>query len=84
MIKVLFDVTLYEFKALSYNRSNFVCFFNNRPSTKSTLFKLEDFAQAKIEKFGAVFLKIITSFCTENDLKMDDFPQIDIEKVSWV
>lgn len=53
-----------------------------RPSSKPNLFKLEDFAQAKIEKFGAVFLKIITSFCTENDLKMDDFPQIDIEKTT--
>lgn len=45
-----------------------------RPSTRDGLLKLEDFPEAKVEKFGAPFLDIIVSFCKESELKMDNFP----------
>ncbi|KAL5007810.1 hypothetical protein ScPMuIL_016616 [Solemya velum] len=51
-----------------------------RPSTKDSLLKLEDFPQAKVEKFGNTFLEIITDFCNKTDFKMDEFPQILIRK----
>lgn len=51
-----------------------------RPSTKSALLKLEDFPEAKVERFGAPLLEIIVPFCKDNDLKMDNFPEIGIGK----
>ncbi|XP_033762110.1 Werner syndrome ATP-dependent helicase-like [Pecten maximus] len=56
---------------------------NIRPSTKDTMVKLEDFPQAKVQKFGDMFITIITSFCRmHSGCKMDNFPDIDIQKVS--
>ncbi|XP_052255826.1 bifunctional 3'-5' exonuclease/ATP-dependent helicase WRN-like isoform X2 [Dreissena polymorpha] len=51
-----------------------------RPSTKSGLLRLEDFPEAKVERFGEGLLEVICPFCGENDLAMDNFPQIDIDK----
>ncbi|XP_069111387.1 bifunctional 3'-5' exonuclease/ATP-dependent helicase WRN-like isoform X1 [Argopecten irradians] len=56
---------------------------NIRPSTKDTMSKLEDFPQAKIQKFGDMFIVIITSFCSKHsECKMDNFPEINIKKDS--
>lgn len=52
-----------------------------RPSSKESLLKLEDFPQAKVEKFGPTFIKILKDYCQEKDVKMDDFPEIKLTKV---
>lgn len=52
-----------------------------RPSSKDSLLKLEDFPQAKVEKFGPTFIKILKDYCQEKDIKMDDFPDIKLTKV---
>ncbi|XP_052091663.1 bifunctional 3'-5' exonuclease/ATP-dependent helicase WRN-like isoform X2 [Mytilus californianus] len=49
-----------------------------RPSTKQNMLKLEDFPEAKVEKFGDIFISIIVNFCHVHDLKMDDFPDVDL------
>ncbi|XP_060557457.1 bifunctional 3'-5' exonuclease/ATP-dependent helicase WRN-like [Ruditapes philippinarum] len=46
-----------------------------RPSTRAGLLKLEDFPEAKVEKFGAPLLEVIVNFCKDNDLKTDNFPE---------
>lgn len=51
-----------------------------RPSSKESLLKLEDFPQAKVEKFGPTFIKILKDYCQEKDVKMDDFPEIKLTK----
>lgn len=51
-----------------------------RPSSKDSLLKLEDFPQAKVEKFGPTFIKILKDYCQEKDIKMDDFPDIKLTK----
>ncbi|XP_060081553.1 bifunctional 3'-5' exonuclease/ATP-dependent helicase WRN-like [Ylistrum balloti] len=56
---------------------------NIRPSTKDMMMKLEDFPQAKVHKFGDMFITILTSFCIKHsECKMDNFPEIDVGKVS--
>ncbi|KAL3831994.1 hypothetical protein ACJMK2_023678 [Sinanodonta woodiana] len=50
-----------------------------RPSTKENLLKLEDFSEAKAEKFADIFINIITIFCKHNSLQMDDFPELSIQ-----
>ncbi|XP_021374191.1 Werner syndrome ATP-dependent helicase-like isoform X2 [Mizuhopecten yessoensis] len=58
---------------------------NIRPSTKDSMIKIEDFPEAKVKKFGDMFVKIIISFCKEHpDCKTDNFPEIDIGKVSSI
>ncbi|CAC5417310.1 WRN [Mytilus coruscus] len=49
-----------------------------RPSTKQNMLKLEDFPEAKVEKFGDIFISIIVNFCHVHDLKMDDFPDVEL------
>ncbi|XP_061186116.1 bifunctional 3'-5' exonuclease/ATP-dependent helicase WRN-like isoform X2 [Saccostrea echinata] len=51
-----------------------------RPSSKESLLRLEDFPQAKVEKFGPKFIKILKEYCQEKDIKMDDFPEIKLAK----
>ncbi|CAG5125978.1 unnamed protein product [Candidula unifasciata] len=46
-----------------------------RPSTRSSLLKLEDFPEVKADRFGDKFLEFIKSFCSQYDLKMDEFPE---------
>ncbi|KAI8774726.1 Werner syndrome ATP-dependent helicase isoform X1 [Biomphalaria glabrata] len=48
-----------------------------RPSTKISLLKLEDFSEIKADRFGSQFLELINSFCSENSMKLNDFPVID-------
>ena len=43
--------------------------------------RLEDFPQAKVEKFGPMFVKILTDYCHQNEAKMDEFPEIKLQKV---
>ena len=40
-----------------------------------------DFPQAKVEKFGPMFVKILTDYCHQNEAKMDEFPEIKLQKV---
>ncbi|XP_071158281.1 bifunctional 3'-5' exonuclease/ATP-dependent helicase WRN-like [Mytilus edulis] len=49
-----------------------------RPSTKKNMLKLEDFPEAKVEKFGDIFISIIVNFCHVHDLKLDDFPDLEL------
>ncbi|XP_056008081.1 bifunctional 3'-5' exonuclease/ATP-dependent helicase WRN-like isoform X2 [Ostrea edulis] len=51
-----------------------------RPSSKESMLKLEDFPQAKVEKFGPMFINILKKYCQEGDIKMDVFPDIDLTK----
>ena len=59
----------------------YVYFFLYRPSSKENLLRLEDFPQAKVEKFGPMFVKILTDYCHQNEAKMDEFPEIKLQKV---
>ena len=43
--------------------------------------RLEDFPQAKVEKFGPMFVKILQDYCHQNEAKMDEFPEIKLQKV---
>ncbi|XP_071101968.1 bifunctional 3'-5' exonuclease/ATP-dependent helicase WRN-like [Haliotis cracherodii] len=51
-----------------------------RPGSKPSMLKIEDFPEAKVQRFGDTFIKIITTFCQDNDLKLDDFPSVTIDK----
>nr|XP_022305498.1 Werner syndrome ATP-dependent helicase-like isoform X1 [Crassostrea virginica] len=51
-----------------------------RPSSKENLLRLEDFPQAKVEKFGPMFVKILQDYCHQNEAKMDEFPEIKLQK----
>ena len=44
--------------------------------------RLEDFPEAKVEKFGDVFLNIIRTFCATHKLELDDFPELELSLVS--
>jgi len=46
------------------------------------MLKIEDFSEAKVDKFGKYFLQIVTEFCKDNDIKCDCFPDVDIDQVS--
>ena len=45
------------------------------------MLRLEDFPEAKVEKFGSDFVKVIQQFCEEHSLKMNNFPEDEIVKV---
>ncbi|RUS74144.1 hypothetical protein EGW08_018099 [Elysia chlorotica] len=47
-----------------------------RPSNKSSLLKIEDFSEVKVDRFGDVFAKLIDSFCEQHSLKANDFPAL--------
>lgn len=47
------------------------------------MLKLEDFPEAKVEKFGKDFIRIIEEFCKENNLKMNNFPEDEVIKVCF-
>ncbi|XP_067649195.1 bifunctional 3'-5' exonuclease/ATP-dependent helicase WRN-like [Haliotis asinina] len=51
-----------------------------RPGSKPSMLNIEDFPEAKVQRFGDTFIKIITTFCQDNDLKLDDFPSVTIDK----
>ena len=65
----------------SPSRTVLIYFLNNRPSTKEALLKLEDFPEAKVEKFGMSFLDVVVPFCKDHDLSTDQFPDLDMTKV---
>ena len=52
-----------------------------RPNSKAGMLQLEDFPEAKVEKFGGDFVKVILKFCEEHSLKMNNFPEDEIIKV---
>ena len=52
-----------------------------RPDSKEGMLKLEDFPEAKVEKFGEEFIKVIKMFCEDNSLKMNNFPDDEVIKV---
>ncbi|XP_050418072.2 bifunctional 3'-5' exonuclease/ATP-dependent helicase WRN [Patella vulgata] len=52
-----------------------------RPSNKASLLRIEDFPEAKVKKFGETFLKLLSSFCEEHELKMDEFPDVSLDKI---
>ncbi|GFN88620.1 werner syndrome ATP-dependent helicase-like protein [Plakobranchus ocellatus] len=45
-----------------------------RPGDTQSLLKIEDFSQVKVNRFGDIFVKLISSFCEQNSLKTNDFP----------
>ena len=45
------------------------------------MLRLEDFPEAKVEKFGGDFVKVTQRFCEEHSLKMNNFPEDEIIKV---
>lgn len=51
-----------------------------RPKTKESMLKMEEFAEAKVEKYGQLFLDILMPFCSENKLDMDNFPSLELEQ----
>ena len=55
---------------------------NFRPDSKEGMLKLEDFPEAKVEKFGEDFIRVIKQFSKDNDLKMNNFPEDEIIKVT--
>ena len=63
-------------------KSKHYFFYTSRPSTKKNLLRLEDFPEAKVEKFGDVFLDIIRTFCATHKLELDDFPELELSLVS--
>jgi hypothetical protein len=40
--------------------------------------RIEDLPAAKAERFGKQFLEIITDFCQQHQLPMDQFPTVDL------
>ncbi|XP_052813197.1 bifunctional 3'-5' exonuclease/ATP-dependent helicase WRN-like isoform X2 [Mya arenaria] len=51
-----------------------------RPTTKPDLLRLEDFPEAKVERFGASLVEVVAEFCASNDLSTNNFPNINISK----
>lgn len=47
-----------------------------RPGSKTSLLKIEDFSEVKVERFGNTFVKLVSSFCEQNSLKVDEFPTL--------
>ena len=58
-----------------------ICLSGFRPNAKEGLLKLEDFPEAKVEKFGEAFIQVIKGFCEEHSLKINNFPDVEIMKV---
>ncbi|GAB1608740.1 Werner syndrome ATP-dependent helicase-like [Argonauta hians] len=46
-----------------------------RPKDKVSMLKIEEFPEAKVEKYGSIFLDILLPFCEDNDLPLDNFSQ---------
>ena len=64
---------LFEFKLIhTWNISP--SFYYNRPVDKSSLLKIEDFPQVKVDRHGDVFVKLIKLFCDQNSLEVNKFP----------
>lgn len=57
------------------------CHPSPRPTSRESLLGLEDFPEAKADKFGEALLTVITDFCWENGLSTDTRPDIDVSKV---
>lgn len=51
-----------------------------RPKTKESMLKMEEFAEAKVEKYGQLFLDILIPFCHDNKLEMDNFICLESEQ----
>ena len=43
------------------------------------MLRIEDFPQAKVDKFGDMFIQILNKFSDDNNLKKDDFPDIEVQ-----
>lgn len=54
----------------------------HRPGSLNSMKKLEDMSEARVDKFGQHFLDIIIPFATEHEIKLDDFPEVNLGKVS--
>ena len=54
---------------------NDICFsFLTRPSSKTSLLKIDGIAAARADKFGLRFVEAVREYCQENNLNMDNFP----------
>ncbi|XP_029652566.1 Werner syndrome ATP-dependent helicase-like [Octopus sinensis] len=54
-----------------------------RPKDKKSMLKIEEFPQAKVEKYGDIFLDSLVPFCKDNDLQLDNFPDVEFEEPNF-